>query len=74
MRWGAAHGRLAAMTKQPPPILLQLELDLASSPIQGVLSDPAGERHPFAGWVALASVLGRVVTAADQDSPEVSQP
>ena len=62
------------MTKQPPPIVLQLELDLTASPIRGVLCSPTGERHAFAGWVALASVLGRVVTAADQDSLEVSQP
>jgi hypothetical protein len=47
-------------------IKLNLELDLASQPIEGEVHAAGGSSHPFVGWLGLTSALEQAV--ADGES------
>ncbi len=71
----AAPGANVPAVNQASPIVLLLELEPGAEPIAGVLCGPAGQRLAFAGWLGLASALGRLTTPPnDADPPEVSTP
>ena len=41
----------------PDRVVLHLELDLASEPIEGEVQAADGASHPFVGWLGLTSAL-----------------
>jgi hypothetical protein len=49
-------------------VKLQLELDLASEPIEGAVQSSGGSSHPFVGWLGLTSALERAVAGESTDA------
>jgi hypothetical protein len=42
-----------------PTIVLRLELRVGTEPIEGSLTDDAGRRTPFSGWIGFAAAVER---------------
>lgn len=47
----------------PETLSVTVELDRDADPIRGSVSEPAGERRSFSGWLELLEALHRARTA-----------